>query len=102
MVRIILRYASIQSRNMLLEDFPLPFLSKLVMKKSTLIYMHKLWRRMVKELKISVCYLMKCIYINVRSILEVKRLVPTRMENYIKELFIPWFYDNRIERLHPI
>ena len=68
MVRIVLRYTSIQSY--------------------------------VKYLKISVSYLMKCIYKNVRSILEVSRLVPTRMENYIKELSILWFYDSRIERVH--
>ena len=47
-------------------------------------------------------YLMKCIYKHVRIILEVNRLVPTRMENYIKELSIPWFYDSRIERVHPM
>ena len=33
---------SIQSYKMLLEDFPLPSLSELVMEKSTLLYMHKL------------------------------------------------------------
>ena len=57
---------------------------------------------MVKYLKISVPYLMKCIYKNVKSILEVNRLVFTRMENYIKELSIPWFFDSRIERVHPM
>ena len=39
---------------------------------------------------------------NMGIILEVNRLVPTRMENYIKELSIPWFYDSRIERVHPM
>ena len=39
-------------------------------------------------LRISVSYLIKCICKNVRSILEVNRLVPPRMENYIKELSV--------------
>ena len=38
---------------------------------------------------------------NMGIILEVNRLVPTRMENYIKELSIPWFYDSKIERVYP-
>ena len=59
MLRIILRYTSIQSFKMLLEDFPLPSLSKLGKEKSTLLYMHKLRRRMVKYVKLSVSYLMK-------------------------------------------
>ena len=102
MVRIILRYISIQSYEVLLEGFLFPYLSKLVNEKSTLLYMHKLRRRMVKYLEISVSYLMKCIHKKMRSILEVNRLVPTRMENYIKELSIPWFYNSRIERVHPM
>ena len=53
-----------------------------------------------KFLRTSVSFLMKDIYKNGRSILEVDRLVSTRMENYIKELSIPWFYDSRIERVH--
>ena len=80
----LLRYTSIRSYKMLLEDFPLPYLSlisKIIKEKSTLLNMLKLWRRMVKYLRISVSYLMKCIYKNVRSILEVNWLVPTRMEN---------------------
>ena len=55
---------------------------------------------MVKYLKISVPYLMKCINKNVRSILEVNRLVSTRMGNYVKELSISWFDDSRIEIVH--
>ena len=55
---------------------------------------------MVKYPKISVSYLMKSIYKNVRNILEGNRLVPTIVENYVKELSIPWFYDSRIERVH--
>ena len=57
---------------------------------------------MVKYLKIYVSYLMKCIYKNVKSILEVNRLVPARMKKYIKELSTPWFYDSRIESVHPM
>ena len=44
---------------------------------------------------------MECIYENVRSNLEVNRSVPTRMENYVKELSTPWFYD-RVEKVHPM
>ena len=41
MVRIILRYPSIESYKVLLEDFPLPSLSKLIKEKSRLLYMQK-------------------------------------------------------------
>ena len=77
---LLLRYTSIQSYKMLLEDYPVSSLSKLIKEKSALLNVHNLWGRMRRYLRMS-AYLMKCIYKNMRSILEVNWFVPTRMEN---------------------
>ena len=53
--RFFFRYTTMQSHKMLLEDFPSPslsLLSKLIKNKLTLLDMLKLWRRIVKYLRI--------------------------------------------------
>ena len=75
---------------MLLEDFPWPSLSLLSKIGKGKIDAIKYAQVLKKDGKISVSYLMKCIYKNVRSSLEVNWLVQTRMENYIKELYVLW------------
>ena len=51
-------------------------------------------KRMVKYLMIYASYLMKCIYKNLRGILEVSWLVSTRTESYIKEFMIVWLTES--------
>ena len=72
---LLLRYTSIQSYKILLEDFPLPslylLLSEFIIRKIDTI---KYAQALKKDGKISediLSYLMKCIYKDVRSILEV-------------------------------
>ena len=63
-----------QSYKMPFEDFPLPFLpllSKISKGKIDAIKYAQALKKDGKYLRISVSYLMKCIYKSVRSILEV-------------------------------
>ena len=103
MVCIILRYTSIQPYKNVIRRLPLTIFLKISKGKiDTFIYAQAL--KMDGKISEDICLLFGEMYFkkNVRSILEVNRLVPTRMENYIRNCLFLGLYDSRIERVHPM